>query len=180
MADSRQPFLIRAAVPADADDLAALAERSFREAWAAYNDPTDMDEYCAANFRSQSVRDDFGRSGVRYLLAEADGELAGYLRMEASAPPPCVSAWAPIEISRLYVLRPWQGRGMALALMRMALAEASLAGHDIAWLAVWQRAAQALAFYRKCGFDVVGNTTFRLGSDAQDDFVMSRSCQANS
>ena len=179
MTDSRQPFLIRAAVPADADDLAALAERSFREAWAAYNDPADMDEYCAANFRPQSVRNDFGRSSVRYLLAEADGELAGYLRMEVSAPPPCVSARAPLEISRLYVLRPWQGRGMALALMRMALAEASLAGHDIAWLAVWQRAAQALAFYRKCGFDVAGTTTFRLGSDAQDDFVMSRRCQAD-
>jgi ribosomal protein S18 acetylase RimI-like enzyme len=174
MADFRDRIRVRAARSTDADALAALAERSFRRAWAAHNDPADMDAYCAENFRPHSVRADLDRSGVRCLLAEADGELAGYLRTESTVPPPCVTARAPVEISRVYVLQPWHGRGLAGLLMRKALEDAALAGHDVAWLAVWQRAPQALAFYRKWNFEVVGATTFRLGSDIQDDFVMQR------
>jgi GNAT superfamily N-acetyltransferase len=174
MGDSRQPVLVRTGASADTGKLAAFAERSFREAWAGYNDPADMDAYCAANFCPELVRAEFDRLDVQYLLAEADGELAGYLRMASGAPPPCVSARAPIEVSRVYVLQQWHGRGVAPALMGAGLDAALGNGHDVAWLAVWQRAAQALAFYRKWEFEVVGTTTFRLGSDLQDDFVMQR------
>jgi len=174
MAGVDDRILVREAGPTDTEALAALAERSFRQAWAAYNDPADMDAYCAANFRPQSVRADLDRHDVSVLLAEADGELAGYLRRQSGPAPVCVDARSPVEISRVYVLQPWHGRGPAQALMREALAGSAQAGHDLAWLAVWQRAAQALTFYRKCGFVVVGTTTFRLGSDTQDDFVMQR------
>ena len=174
MGDSRQAVLVRTGASADTGRLAALAERSFREAWAGYNDPGDMDAYCAANFCPELVRAEFDRFDVRYLLAQADGELAGYLRMTSGAAPACVRARSPVEISRLYVLQPWHGRGVAPALMRAGLDAALDNGHDVAWLAVWQRAARALAFYRKWDFEAVGTTTFRLGSDLQDDFVMQR------
>ena len=174
MGDCREPVLIRKGERADATDLAALAERSFREAWSAYNDAADMDAYCAANFCPGLVQGEFNRLDVQYLLAQVDGELAGYLRMDSGAPPPCVSARAPLEISRVYVLRQWHGHGVAPALMGAGLDLARHNGHDVAWLAVWQRAEQALAFYRKWDFEVVGTATFSLGSDLQDDFVMRR------
>jgi ribosomal protein S18 acetylase RimI-like enzyme len=51
-----------------------------------------------------------------------------------------------------------------------------MTGHraDVAWLGVWERNPKAIAFYRKFGFQEVGEHVFPLGSDAQRDIVMSR------
>ena len=45
---------------------------------------------------------------------------------------------------------------------------------DIVWLAVWERNHRAIAFYRKWGFVEVGNQSFLLGDDLQNDLVMQR------
>ena len=165
---------IRRIIAADAQRLALLGERSFREAWSAFNDPADMDAYCAEHFPQRRIEADLGTPTVQCFLADCEGGLAGYLRTEAGVPPACVQARSAAEISRLYVLRRWHGAGVAQALMAAALDALSAAGHDAAWLAVWQQAGRAQAFYRKCGFETVGDTTFRLGRDLQADFVLQR------
>jgi ribosomal protein S18 acetylase RimI-like enzyme len=165
---------IRRATPADAARLAALGEQAFREAWAAFNDPADMDAYCAAHFTPPHIRADLARKDVQYFLATSEGQPAGYLRTQAASPPACVSGRSPAEISRLYVLGHWHGTGVAHALMAAVLDALATDGRDVAWLAVWQRARRAQAFYRKWGFATVGTTTFQLGRDLQEDFVMQR------
>jgi len=44
----------------------------------------------------------------------------------------------------------------------------------VLWLGVWERNARAIAFYRKQGFEVVGEQEFMLGADRQRDLVMAR------
>jgi ribosomal protein S18 acetylase RimI-like enzyme len=165
---------IRRATPADAARLAALGEQAFREAWAAFNDPADMDAYCAAHFTLPHIGADLERQHVRYFLATGGGEPAGYLRTQAATPPACVAGASPAEVSRLYVLGRWHGTGLAHGLMAAGLEALASDGHDVAWLAVWRQARRAQAFYRKWGFATAGTTTFRLGRDLQADFVMQR------
>jgi len=166
--------VLREAGRQDATLLAQLGELGFREAWHEYNSPGDMDAYCAANFKLSATLADLDRPDVGFLVAECGGEAAGYLRWAAGPAPDCVAATSPLEVSRIYVLRRWHGRGVGPALMAGCLRRASANGHDVAWLAVWQRAPQPLAFYRKWGFKIVGTATFRLGADLQDDYVMAR------
>lgn len=165
---------LREAGRRDAELLARLGERGFREAWHTYNKPDDMDAYCVAHFNLAATFADLDRPGVGFLVAECGGEAAGYLRWATGPAPACVTADSPLEISRIYVLRRWHGRGVGPALMGECLRRAHAAGHDVAWLAVWQRAPQPIAFYRKWGFEVVGTATFQLGADVQDDYVMAR------
>lgn len=166
--------IVREAGVGDAAPLARLGERSFREAWQGYNTPADMDAYCAAHFTLHATLADLERPGAGFLVAECGGQPAGYLRWATGSAPACVPARSPLEIQRIYALRRWHGRGIGPALMAECLRRAATAGHDVAWLAVWQRAPQPLAFYRKWGFVVVGTATFQLGEDRQDDFVMAR------
>lgn len=165
--------LVRPAVAREAAALAALAESTFRDSWQAFNTPQDMDAYCAANFTPARVAADLESPDVQLLVAESGGGLAGYLRWLPGGADG-VAAARPAELSRLYVRRNWHGRGAGPALMRSFLQRAAVAGHDAAWLAVWQRAPQPIAFYRKWGFEVVGTTTFLLGRDLQQDYVMRR------
>ena len=165
---------VRIARHEDVVALAALGEATFRESWAAFNEPADMDAYCRGTFTPTLVAGDLARPDVRYFLAAAGGGLAGYLRVAAGPAPACVVAERPLEIARLYALRLWHGHGVGPALMATGLRHAREREHDVAWLAVWQRAPQPLAFYRKWGFEIVGSASFRLGRDVQEDFVMMR------
>ena len=43
---------------------------------------------------------------------------------------------------------------------------------DVVWLGVWSKNEQAVEFYGKWKFEVVGTKTFMFGDDPQHDFVM--------
>lgn len=170
----RGSLLVRPAVPAEAAAVAALAEATFRESWQGFNEASDMEAYVDAHFRPEHVARDLSTPGVQLLVAEAGGPLLGYLRWRSGGAPG-IAGERPAEISRLYARRETHGRGVGPALMAACLRRAAVAGHDVAWLAVWQRAPQPIAFYRKWGFEIVGETTFLLGRDVQRDHLMRRS-----
>ena len=61
--------------------------------------------------------------------------------------------------------------------MEHVVARAEANASTVLWLGVWERNLRALAFYRKWGFDIVGEQIFQLGDDPQRDLVMRRNVQ---
>jgi ribosomal protein S18 acetylase RimI-like enzyme len=84
-----------------------------------------------------------------------------------------VKARRAAEISRIYVLADWHGRGVAQDLLRDALVAATRDDCDCLWLGVWEHNPRAITFYRKFGLEVVGTHAFMLGLDRQRDLIMS-------
>jgi ribosomal protein S18 acetylase RimI-like enzyme len=80
----------------------------------------------------------------------------------------------PIEIVRFYSVKEWIGRGVGAALMEACLGEAARRDCDMIWLDVWEQNPRAIAFYRKWGFEVVGEQAFQLGEELQRDLLMQR------
>lgn len=165
----------RAAVRGDAPRLAAFAERTFRETFGPDNRPEDLELYLAGTYGPALQEAEIHDPAVTTLLAEVDGALAGFAQLRTGPIPDCVRGASPIEVWRFYVDRPWQGRGLARQLMDETVAAARAGGARTAWLAVWERNARAIAFYRRTGFEVTGEQPFRLGTDLQRDLVMARS-----
>jgi diamine N-acetyltransferase len=165
---------IRPGVPADAAALAELAARTFRETFAAENRPEDMALYLAQSYGPSQQGRELVDPTIATLLVEADGQLAGYAQLRSGPAPECVTGVAPLELWRFYIDQPWQGRGLAQALMQRAVLEAGQRGARTLWLGVWERNGRAQAFYRKCGFVDVGSHVFMVGTDAQTDRVLVR------
>lgn len=166
---------IRTARVSDAPWLAELAERTFRETYGAHNTPENMEQYVADHFGAARQEAEL-RAGSRItLLAEVDGQPAGYTQLDREPAPPCVTGSAPLEIVRFYVDRPWHGQGLAQQLMTATVDAARAAGARTLWLGVWEQNPRAIAFYVKCGFHEVGTQIFLLGADHQRDLVLSRS-----
>lgn len=165
---------IRVATAADAVLLAAMGEETFRDTFAADNTPADMEAYVASAFGPAQQARELADPGTKILIAELGGDAVGYVRLITGLAPACVQSARPVEISRFYARKAWIGRGVGAALMTRALDEARAAGHDVAWLGVWERNTRAIAFYEKWGFRTVGEQVFMLGSDAQRDLVMVR------
>ncbi|HYO63128.1 MAG TPA: GNAT family N-acetyltransferase [Pyrinomonadaceae bacterium] len=163
---------VRRATGDDARLLAELGELTFSETFAHLNTPEDMEAYTSAVFTPARLAEELADPRSAFWVAEAGGEPAGYAKLQASEPPPCVAGERPVELVRLYVLRRWHGLGAAKALMRACVEEAHRWGHRTMWLGVWEHNARAQAFYRKWGFRHVGEHVFQLGSDPQTDWLM--------
>ena len=131
-----------------------------------------MAEHLATSYGEPQQRRELSDPGCITLLAEPEGELAGYAQVRRHEPPSCVTGPAPVELARFYVDRSWHGRGLAQRLM-IAVAEAAteLGGRTL-WLGVWEHNPRAIAFYTKSGFSDTGSTTFCVGPDPQTDRVL--------
>lgn len=166
---------IRRATVADAGMLADLAAQTFRDTFAIYNDPADMDAYVSEALTAERFAEEIVDASNVWFVAEVDGSPAGYAKVRTGSAHESVTGDAPIEISRLYADKHYHGRGVGRALIEACFDEARRQNARTVWLGVWEHNGRAIAFYEKCGFVRCGATTFVLGKDVQTDAVMSRS-----
>jgi ribosomal protein S18 acetylase RimI-like enzyme len=164
---------LRRARPEDATSLATLAESTFRAAFAADNNPGDMDTYCATAFSPAIQWAQIADASIDTLVVEADGALVAYAQLRPGPPADQILS-DPIELWRFYVMPALHGSGLAQQLMAAAFEAARARGAVTMWLGVWERNVRARAFYRKHGFTDAGSHTFLLGSDRQTDLIMIR------
>lgn len=165
---------IRRADPGDAAALSALAERTFRDTFAAFNTPEDMDAHCRSNYAPDIIKGEIAAPQIVTLVAEHADCLTGYAQLRWTDVPACVTGAHPAEIGRLYVDAPWHGHGIAQALTARMVEDAIAGGADRLWLGVWENNHRALAFYRKIGFVTVGSHVFMVGPDPQNDLLLAR------
>ena len=170
-------WTIRPARDEDALSLAALAEQTFRDAFAELNTASDMDLHCKRAYspaiQAAEIRDP--RTDV--VVAEHDGVLVAFAQLRPRTSP-SVAAHSPIELQRFYVRQEWHGRGLAQQLMAATMRVARDRGADVLWLGVWEHNPRAIAFYARQGFAEVGEQSFVLGSDPQRDLVMALALDA--
>ena len=160
----------RDAGPDDAATLAALGRRTFTETFGHLYRPEDLaaflESHSEAGWRAELLDPAFS---VR--LAEEGGEAAAYAKI---GPPtlPFEPRGPSIELRQFYVLAPWQGSGVAQALMGWAIAEAKRRGADDLYLSVFVENHRARRFYERYGFTCVGPYTFVVGTHEDEDHVM--------
>jgi ribosomal protein S18 acetylase RimI-like enzyme len=169
-------IIIRRAVPEDATILTDLAYKTFWDAFAHHpkNAPDDLGHYMRQAFSFEQITAELADQKNLFLIAEIDGELAGYAKLIFDTIEPGVTAKKPVELSRLYSHQKYLGQGVGQSLMDACFERARAAGSDVIWLGVWEYNPRAKAFYEKYGFREVGKHVFQLGSDPQTDVLMQR------
>jgi diamine N-acetyltransferase len=165
---------IRTATAADAEMLTEFARGVFYDAFAPMNSPENMESYMSQNFTLQKLSAQIADSRAIFLIAEIDATPAAFAKLYDGDIPDCVSDPAAVEIERFYVDRQFHGRGVAQALMQDCFDRAKQSGRWTIYLGVWENNHRAIAFYRKCGFEVVGSHVFQMGDEAQNDLLMER------
>lgn len=168
------PVTLRSATTSDAPLIATISRQTFSETFNEHNTPENMALFMSSTFSTEKLISEVLASPEQFVLATADGQVAGYLRIANGNQPPEIVLSKPMEICRLYVLREMIGKGIGQVLMNEALRLA--AEHDILdlWLGVWEHNERAIRFYRSFGFERFGEHPFLLGTDVQTDWLMKR------
>lgn len=92
----------------------------------------------------------FRATGGFFMLARVGGELAGCGAFRPYAP-------ATVELKRMYVRPAYRGHGVGRELVRALEAEARRRGALECILETAKRMPEAIALYRRCGYETIPN-----------------------
>lgn len=165
---------IRRAEAGDEATLATVAERMFRDAYEADNEPLFLDAYVREHFQPSVLAAELADPAVTFFLMEDEGKIIGYSLIHGGQSHPAVASERPVQLTRIYVDREHIGSGIGSRLIERSLEEAAARVHDVVWLGVWERNQRAIAFYERWGFRQVGEMQFDFGGDVQRDLVLAR------
>ena len=155
----------------DAKALADFSRDSFVETFGHLYPTADLQAYIAAKYAADIQRKEIEDRTLHYRLAFEGEALVGYCKSGPVTLPVEPDATPSLELHRLYVASPVKGAGVARALMEDALAW--VRGHraKALYLSVWENNHRAQAFYRRYGFEHVGEHGFMVGSVRDRDFI---------
>ncbi len=159
---------------ADQQDLPALRKLAisiFTATYETHNNREDFKAYMYEAFSDGKIESEFLETGTQFFVAMEADELVGYARVRESTEVNHLLGESNMELQRLYVDKPWQGKGIADQLIA-ACEDYARASKDWIWLDVWERNPKAINFYRKHGYEKFSEHTFLLGQDAQVDWLM--------
>lgn len=164
----------RDATPADAATLAAIGERTFVTTFGHLYSARDLALFLAANHSPEAAARYLTAPDHATRFADEGGATVAYAMVCPANLPHLAPDRTALELKRLYLLPSHFGHGVADALMDWTLDHAARAGaHDVA-LSVFSDNPRAIAFYRRHGFQPVGQYKFPVGDQLDDEFVYVR------
>jgi ribosomal protein S18 acetylase RimI-like enzyme len=161
----------RDATPADGNALDAMAQAIWIETFAHGVSAEDAATYLAQAYGPNGkLLADLSSGAARFHLALVDGRVVGYAKVN----PPWLPDAEPsaLQLSQIYVSSDQHGAGVGKALLDWAIATARAEGATALLLTVWEENHRAAAFYRKHGFDHIGDYSFAVGTQIDTDHVM--------
>ena len=156
----------------DAEQIAGLFARSFVETFGHLYRQEDLDAFLAG-VTADAFAEEIGSPDFALRLAEASGEAVGFAKL-GPASLPVETPPQTLELWQIYILKPWQGQGIAQQLYHWALGEARRRRAEHLQLSVYVDNHRARRFYDRRGFEAVGRYDFMVGSHADEDIVMRR------
>ena len=162
---------IREAKQEEAELIARISRTTFQETFGPVNTAEDMQLFLDEQFTLQQLMEECGKPGHRHYLAWYEDQPAGYMFIKYRSHPSLLTDKA-MEISRIYCLSAFQGKGIGKALLLEAMKAARVKNYSTIWLGVWKENKKAITFYQSFGFRTFGTTDFLLGKDLQQDWLM--------
>lgn len=158
----------------DVPDLALVAAATFLETYAGALRGVDIVKHCAVNHAPDAYAGWLADPGSALWVARVQPGAAAIGYMLLSRPDVVIAEPRPgdVEVKRLYLLHRFQQLGLGRRLLAAAADWARSRGSRRLLLGVYSKNEPALAFYRRMGFTVVGDRTFRVGDSDFYDYIL--------
>ena len=169
-----QSWRVRPAHTADSAALALIGATTFLETFAGVLAGDAIVAHCARAHVPQAYADYLAGGASAWLTELGPGNAPiGFALLTAADLPGAREG--DVELKRIYTLSRFHGRGIGAALMDAALDAAKAAkGAERLLLGVYAGNSRAIAFYRKQGFEPIGERRFDVGGTLYDDIVLAK------
>jgi len=168
-------WTIRDATIADADRLALIGGATFLETFAGTLDGAAIIAHCQREHSAATYQRFLEGDYQAWLAVVSPGDAPiGFALLGPPNLPGAIEDGSDLELKRIYVLSRFHGDGPGRALMKLAVEQAARKGARRLLLGVYKHNERALRFYRKNGFDQVGERRFRVGEREYEDIVLAK------
>ena len=169
-----QDVIIRRAGPDDIQTLAEVGRATFTETFGHLYPPEDLTRFLNEAYGRPYLAAALGDPSRALWLVEKEVVPVGHaLAGPCDLPHPEVSQRSR-EVKRLYLTRTVQGGGLGARLFEEVLAWLERDGPQDLWLGVWSDNHGAQRFYRRYGFEPVGEYGFPVGATVDREFIFRR------
>jgi GNAT superfamily N-acetyltransferase len=161
----------RDATISDGPALDAMARAIWLETFGHSAKPADIDLYLATAYGpTGKLLRDLADPAIAFHLAYEGDRIVGYTKVGA----PFLADAEPgaVQLSQLYVVSDRHGSGIAGVLMDWSVNWARSKGAPALLLTVWEENPRAIAFYKRRGFEQVGEYAFPVGEQIDRDLVL--------
>lgn len=156
----------------DVDTLRQIASETYDQTFRPMNTAETVDMYLETAFKREILLEELSNPKCDFFFMNTDCRLTGYLKLNEAPAQSDVNDPASLELERIYIKREFQGKGFGKILINYSMEIARKRLKRYLWLGVWEKNANAIAFYGKMGFRVAGHHKFRMGDEAQQDLIM--------
>ncbi len=160
---------VRGWTKADLETVRHITWITWVDAYGSFIPKQDLRTYFDKAYALHELKHLLASPDFRGVLAEVGGVPAGYAKVQF------VPAEKRCYVSSLYVLPVFQGEGVGRSLLDHAERLASDFGVAELWLGVMVQNTQALAWYRRVGFQFVEELPFTMGGTTVPHLVGYRS-----
>ncbi|NER18867.1 GNAT family N-acetyltransferase [Spongiivirga citrea] len=129
--------------------------------------------FITKRFSTQSIENIIEKNPSRLIIAYQNGNPIGVAEIIYDSTCPIRKKAVP-ELSKLYVLERFYGKGIGFELMNEAEKEVRKNGFTEFNLEVYINNARAIAFYQRQGYTSIGNVDFPMEFNTYENLVMNK------
>ena len=133
----------------DLDVLTKISRETFIDAFALQNNPDDFNRYITTAFSVSTIRRELNNSSSHFSFIHLQNELIGYFKLNEFDAQNEYKETAGIELERLYITKPHQGKNIGTQTLSKIIAIARQKEKQYIWLGVWEHNLGAIRFYEK-------------------------------
>lgn len=170
-----QTLLVKTPIPlADIPRISVLCRQVYFQTYGIEGISWEFHHFTSRKFNEQRlhsiIREEPEQLSAAYYLNNPVGisevDFSATCKVEGNAKP---------ELSKLYVLERFYGKGVGHLLLNHLEECLSRRGYDKYWLEVLQSNERAIAFYRKHQFEIIGEADFPMEENTYRNYIMQKS-----
>ncbi|CAL2093037.1 GNAT family N-acetyltransferase [Tenacibaculum sp. 190524A05c] len=165
----------RLAEKKDAEYIALLARITFTETFGhLFRDRQDLLNYFDSTFSVEKIEKSISKSNNIYWISFIDRLPVGYAKLKLNSKSEFIESENICQLQKIYVLKDFLSMKIGLELQNLLLEKAKELEFEKIWLSALNSNERALNFYKKNGFEKIGNHDFQIGKENFDFMAMEK------
>ena len=166
---------IRLAKKEDAQFIALLGRITFTETFGHFfRDQKDLIDYYNLTFSVQKIEDGIKKPNNIFWIAFVNRFPVGYAKLKLYSNSEFIESKDVCQLQKIYVLKDFLSMKIGFELQDLLLKKAKELNFNKVWLSVLNSNERAINFYKKNGFEKIGNHDFQIGKENFEFIVMKK------
>ena len=157
---------IKLAKKEDAKFIALLGRMTFTETFGHFfRDQKDLIDYYNLTFSVQKIEDGIKKPNNIFWIAFVNRLPVGYAKLKLYSNSEFIESKDVCQLQKIYVLKDFLSMKIGFGLQDLLLKKAKELNFNKIWLSVLNSNERAINFYKKNGFEKIGNHDFQIGKE---------------